>query len=117
MKIERMEVGPRLSDIVIHGDTVYLAGMVPEETVNKGMREQTAEVLRSIDEYLAKAGTDKTRLLQAVIYITDMSQFGEMIAAWEAWVSPGNTPARATVEVKSLANPAFKVEIMVTAAR
>jgi enamine deaminase RidA (YjgF/YER057c/UK114 family) len=78
--------------------------------------ETDAEVLSIIDGHLAKAGSDKSRLLSATIYLTDMTTFGEMNAVWDAWVSPGNTPARATVEVK-LAAPRYNVEIMVTAGR
>jgi enamine deaminase RidA (YjgF/YER057c/UK114 family) len=73
-------------------------------------------VLAAIDGYLAKAGTDKSKLLSANIWITDMAQFAEMNAVWDAWVSPGNTPARATVEAR-LAAPGYNVEIMVVAAR
>lgn len=117
MTIERFEVSKRLSDVVVHGNLVYLSGMVPEETLKSGMREQTAEVLKFVDRYLAIGGTDKSKILSATIFITDMSAFGEMNAVWDAWVSPGNAPARATVEVKSLANPDCKVEIVVTAAK
>lgn len=117
MSIQRYEVGPRLSDVVVHNNTVYLAGMVPEETAGQGMREQTEEVLKFIDQYLAIGGTDKSKILSAMIYITDMSAFNEMNAAWEKWVVPGQTPARATVEVTALANPDYKVEIVVTAAK
>lgn len=117
MTIERLEVSKRLSDVVVHDNRVYLSGMVPEETLKMGMREQTAEVLKFIDQYLAIGGTDKSKILSAMIFITDMSAFDEMNAAWDEWVSPGNSPARATVGVKSLANPDYKVEIVVTAAK
>jgi enamine deaminase RidA (YjgF/YER057c/UK114 family) len=80
------------------------------------MTKQTQEILAVIDGHLAKAGTDKSKLLSATIYITDMKNFAEMNAVWDAWISPGNTPARATVEVK-LAAPNYHVEIMVTAAK
>ena len=116
MKIERHEVGPRMSQVVVHGDTVYLAGVVAKETAGRSVGEQTKEILSIIDGLLAKAGTDKSKLLKANIWITDMATFNEMNAQWDAWVSPGNTPARATVEAK-LAAPQYKVEIMVTAAR
>jgi enamine deaminase RidA (YjgF/YER057c/UK114 family) len=78
--------------------------------------KQTQEVLSIIDSHLAKAGSDKSKLLSATIYLTDIKTFGEMNGVWDGWVSPGNTPARATVEVK-LAAPQYNVEIMVTAAR
>jgi enamine deaminase RidA (YjgF/YER057c/UK114 family) len=80
------------------------------------MAEQTKSILSQIDGFLAMAGTDKTKMLSANIWITDMAQFGEMNTVWDAWVSPGNAPARATVEAK-LASPDYKVEIMVVAAR
>ena len=116
MKIERHETGPRMSKAVIHGDTVYLAGIVADSPKGKSMAEQTSNILSQIDGFLAMAGTNKTKLLSANIWITDMAQFAEMNTVWDAWVSPGNTPARATVEAK-LASPDYKVEIMVVAAR
>ena len=116
MKIERHETGPRMSKAVIHGDTVYLAGLVAVSPKGKGVAEQTESILSQIDSFLAMAGTDKTKLLSANIWITDMAHFAEMNSVWDAWVSPGNTPARATVEAK-LASPDYKVEIMVVAAR
>ena len=116
MSVERHEVGPRMSQIVIHGDTVYLAGVVARNASGKSVTEQTKDILATIDGYLAKAGTDKSKLLSATIYITDMKTFAEMNAVWDAWVSPGNTPARATVEAK-LAAAQYTVEIMVTAAK
>jgi enamine deaminase RidA (YjgF/YER057c/UK114 family) len=116
MSIQRMEAGPRMSQIVIHGDTVYLAGIVAHQNAGKSVTEQTREILATIDGYLAKAGTDKSKLLKANIWLTDISTWAEMNKVWDAWVSPGHTPARATVEAK-LANPACNVEIMVEAAR
>jgi len=116
MKIERHETGPRMSKAVIHGDTVYLAGIVADNPKGKSMAEQTSNILSQIDGFLAMAGTDKTKLLSANIWITDMAHFAEMNTVWDAWMSPGNTPARATVEAK-LASPDHKVEIMVVAAR
>ena len=116
MKIERHDVAARMSKVVVHGDTVYLAGIVADNPKGKNVTEQTRSILGQIDGFLAKAGTDKTRLLSANIWITDMSTFAEMNAVWDAWVSPGNTPARATVEAK-LATPDYKVEIMVVAAK
>jgi enamine deaminase RidA (YjgF/YER057c/UK114 family) len=116
MKIERHETGPRMSKAVIHGDTVYLAGIIADNPKGKSMAEQTSNILSQIDGFLATAGTNKTKLLSANIWITDMAHFAEMNSVWDAWVSPGNTPARATVEAK-LASPDYKVEIMVVAAR
>ena len=116
MKIDRHEIGPRMSKVVTHGDTVYLAGLVADGAKGKSMADQTKNILSQIDGFLAKAGTDKSKLLSANIWITDMATFAEMNAVWDGWVSPGNTPARATVEAK-LASPDYKVEIMVVAAR
>jgi enamine deaminase RidA (YjgF/YER057c/UK114 family) len=116
MKIERHDTGPRMSKAVVHGDTVYLAGIVAEAPKGKSMAEQTKSILGQIDGFLAQAGTDKSKLITANIWITDMAKFADMNAVWDAWVSPGNTPARATVEAK-LASPDYLVEIMVVAAR
>ena len=116
MAIERHEVGPRMSKCVVHGNTVYLAGIVANEPKGKSVTDQTKDIVAQIDGLLAKGGTDKSKLLSANIWITDMANFAEMNAVWDAWVSPGNTPARATVEAK-LATPDYKVEIMVVAAK
>jgi enamine deaminase RidA (YjgF/YER057c/UK114 family) len=116
MTIERKEVGARMSQVVVHGDTVYLAGVVAHAKKGKSVTEQTKEIVATIDKHLASVGSDKTKLLRANIWITDMATFGEMNAVWDAWVSPGNTPARACVEAK-LAAPEYKVEIMVVAAK
>jgi enamine deaminase RidA (YjgF/YER057c/UK114 family) len=116
MKIERHDTGPRMSKAVVHGDTVYLAGIVADAPKGKSMAEQTKSILSQIDGFLAKAGTDKNKILSANIWVTSMADFAEMNAIWDAWVSPGNAPARATVEAK-LASPDYKVEIMMVAAR
>jgi enamine deaminase RidA (YjgF/YER057c/UK114 family) len=116
MTIQRFETGPRMSQAVVHDNTVYLAGIVANTTAGESVTKQTQEVLSIIDAHLAKAGSDKSKLLAATIYLTDMKTFGEMNAVWDGWVSPGNTPARATVEVK-LAAPKYNVEIMVIAAK
>jgi enamine deaminase RidA (YjgF/YER057c/UK114 family) len=116
MNIQRHEVGSRMSKAVVHGDTVYLAGIVADAPKGKSTADQTKSILSQIDGFLAQAGTDKTKVLSANIWITDMANFAEMNAVWDAWVSPGNTPARATVEA-GLASPDYKVEIMVVAAR
>jgi len=89
---------------------------VAAKTAGESVTKQTQEILSIIDGHLAKVGTDKSKLLTATIYITDMKTFGEMNAVWDAWVSAGNTPARATVQA-ALAAPQYNVEIMVTAAR
>ena len=116
MTIQRFDTGPRMSQAVVSGGTVYLAGIVAKTAAGESVAKQTQEILSIIDGHLAKAGSDKSKLLTATIYITDMKNFAEMNAVWDGWVSPGNTPARATVEVK-LASPQYGVEIMVTAAR
>jgi enamine deaminase RidA (YjgF/YER057c/UK114 family) len=116
MTIQRFETGPRMSQVVVHGETIYLAGIVAKTTAGESVAKQTQEVLSIIDSHLAKAGSDKSKLLTATIYLTDMKNFAEMNAAWDSWVAAGNTPARATVEA-GLAAPQYSVEIMVTAAR
>ncbi len=115
MAIQRFNTGKRLSEIVIHGNTIYLAGEVPDDG-SKDVTGQTEEVLAKIDKLLAMAGSDKTKLLSAQIFLPDMKDFAGMNVAWEKWVAPGHTPARATIEAK-LANPAYKVEIMCVAAK
>ncbi len=87
-----------------------------KDPAGKNVTEQTKDILASIDGYLAQAGTDKTKILTANIWLADIGTFAEMNAVWDPWVSRGNTPARATVEAK-LATPAHKVEIMVVAAK
>ncbi len=116
MTIQRFDTGPRMSQVVIHGDTVYLAGVVASNAAGASVTKQTQDVLSTIDGHLKKAGSDKSKLLTATIYLTDMKTFAEMNAVWDGWVSAGNTPARATVEAR-LASPQYNVEIMVTAAR
>lgn len=111
--IERIDAGPRMSDACIHGGIAYLAGQVPE-TAGADIETQTREVLEAIDALLAQAGTDKTRILRAQVFLADIADFAGMNRAWDAWVAPGRAPARATVEAR-LANPDWKVEIVVTA--
>ena len=112
--IKRIETGNRMSMVVVHNGTVYLAGQVgkPGESVT----DQTREVLAQVDRLLAEAGTDKTRILSAQIWLADMADFAEMNAVWDAWVPQGHTPARATGEAK-LATPDYKVEVIVVAAQ
>ena len=113
--IERIDAGPRMSEACIHGGLVYLAGQIPE-TPGADIETQTREVLAAIDDLLAQAGSDKTRILRAQVYLADVADFAGMNRAWDAWVVAGQAPARATVEAR-LANPAWKVEIVVTAVR
>jgi enamine deaminase RidA (YjgF/YER057c/UK114 family) len=115
MEIKRLHVGKRLSEVAIHNNTVYLAGQIANQT-GADIKGQTAEVLAAIDTLLAEAGSDKSRILTAQIFITDLALFPAMNEVWEAWVVPGQTPCRATVEAK-LANPACLVEIVVVAAQ
>jgi enamine deaminase RidA (YjgF/YER057c/UK114 family) len=112
--IKRLETGPRMSQAVVHGNTVYLAGQVADDP-SADVRGQTVQVLASIDRLLAAAGTDKTRIVSATIYLADIGTFAQMNAAWDAWVAQGHTPARATVEAR-LAAPQYKVEIQILAA-
>lgn len=113
--IKRIEAGARMSDAVIHGGKVYLSGVVADATVGQSVYAQTKDALQQIDEVLAAAGTDKTRILKANIWLTDISTFDEMNRAWDAWVVAGKAPARATVESR-LAEEGYDVEIMVEAA-
>lgn len=116
MSIERIGVGPRMSKAVVHGSTVYLAGQVADKAAGGSVADQTRDILAIIDGLLAQAGTDKTKILSANIWLADISTFAEMNGVWDSWVSTGNTPARATVEAK-LAAPQYTVEIAVIAAR
>jgi enamine deaminase RidA (YjgF/YER057c/UK114 family) len=116
MSVKRLHVGPRMSQAVIHGGVAYLAGQVANNAKGKPAADQTKDILAAIDGLLKEAGTDKSKLLTAQIWLTDMGAFAQMNAVWDAWVSPGNTPARATVQSPALAAPGYDVEIMVTAA-
>ena len=115
MALKRIGAGDRMSDAVIHGDKIYLSGYIAEKAVGKSVKEQTKDILDQIDATLKEAGTDKTRILKANIWLTDIKTWAQMNEAWDAWVTPGQTPARATVESK-LAAPGLDVEIMVEAA-
>ncbi|SDB03952.1 RidA family protein [Bauldia litoralis] len=116
MTIERKHVNQRMSQVVTHGDVVYLAGQVASRAPGASVADQTRDILARIDELLAEAGTDKSKLLAANLWLADMSTFDEMNGEWDKWVAEGQPPVRACVEAK-LADPAFTVEIMVTAAR
>lgn len=113
-EIKRLHVGKRMSDVAIHQGTVYLAGQVADDP-SKDARGQTAEILATIDRLLGEAGSDKTRLLQVQIFLSDIANFGAMNEVWDAWVPQGHTPPRATVEAR-LARPEYLVEIKVIAA-
>jgi enamine deaminase RidA (YjgF/YER057c/UK114 family) len=116
MTIQRIETGARMTKVVIHGDTVYLAGFTAKEALAGGVAEQTTEILSIIDGYLAKAGTDKTKLLRATIWLSDIRTVDDMNRVWDAWVPAGCAPARACIEAL-LQGPEKKVEIQVTAAK
>lgn len=113
-EIKRVNVAKRLSDIAVFNGVAYLAGQVPDDD-SLDIEGQTNQVLATIDRLLASVGSDKSRILMAQIFVANMAEFGGMNKAWDAWVAAGNAPARATVEAR-LANPSFKVEIVVTAA-
>ena len=113
MSIRRIGVGPRMSQAVIHGNTAYLSGQVGNPGTS--VTEQTKAVLAEVDRILKDVGSDKTKVLQAIIWLADMKDFAEMNAVWDAWVDPAHTPARATGEA-ALATPEHKVEIIITAA-
>ncbi len=113
--ITRIEPGPRMSEAVIHNGRIYTCGIVADKMMGKSVTEQTREVLEYLDELLVKAGSDKTRILKANIWLADITTFDQMNKAWDAWAIAGKTPARATVEAR-LAAPGYAVEIMVEAA-
>jgi enamine deaminase RidA (YjgF/YER057c/UK114 family) len=115
MTIKRSKVGARMSQCVVHGDTVYLAGQVADDP-NTDVAGQTKQILAKIDGLLAEAGSDKTKLLSATVWLSDIRAFDEMNKVWDGWVSSGNTPARACVEAK-LARSNLMVEIGIVAAR
>ena len=115
MSLTRIAAGDRMSQAVIHNGVAYLAGIVAEAAAGKSVREHTADILAQIDAILAQAGSDKTKILKANIWLTDIRRFAEMNQAWDSWVVKGQTPARATIEGK-LAAPGLDVEIMVEAA-
>ncbi|MBT5263400.1 MAG: RidA family protein [Rhodospirillaceae bacterium] len=116
MSIKRLHVGERMSQVVIHGDTVYTAGQVAQNAGGQSVAAQTQDICDTLDSLLAEAGSDKSKVLSATIWLNTMDDFAEMNGVWDKWVSPGNTPCRACVESPRLAAPQFTVEIMVTAA-
>lgn len=115
MEIKRLHVGKRLSEAAIHNGTVYLAGQIADDAT-QDIAGQTRQVLGHVERLLTEAGSDKSRILSAQIYIADLADFAGMNAVWDEWVVPGHTPPRATVEAK-LANPAWRVEVVVVAAQ
>jgi enamine deaminase RidA (YjgF/YER057c/UK114 family) len=115
MSIERFETGTRMSQAVVFGGLAFLAGQVATNAPGASVAEQTKDILNRIDVLLDRIGSDRTRILSATIWLSDMSTFPEMNAVWDAWVPEGHAPARATVEAK-LAAPQFAVEIAIVAA-
>jgi enamine deaminase RidA (YjgF/YER057c/UK114 family) len=113
--IARIDPGPRLSEASVCGDRIYCSGMIPEDT-SQDITGQVKQALGEIDSLLAKGGSDKTKILTATIWLADIADFAAMNAVWDAWVVPGQTPARATVQAR-LNDPKMKIEIMVVAAR
>jgi enamine deaminase RidA (YjgF/YER057c/UK114 family) len=113
--IKRISPGPRISGAVVHGDTVYVAGTVAADP-SVGVKSQTEQILKRIDELLANAGTSKAKILSATVWLSNMGNYDEMNAAWDAWLDKANPPARATVE-SHLATPKYQVEIACIAAR
>lgn len=113
MAIKRLHVGKRMSEAVVCNGIAFLAGQVAEDA-SQDITGQTKQVLAAIDELLAEAGSDKSRLVSANIFLADMNDFAAMNAVWDTWVSAGNTPARATIQAQ-LAQPKWRVEIVVTA--
>lgn len=100
MNVTRLGVGPRLSRVVIHGDTIYLTGCIAEQTKGQGVREQTGEILATIERLLAEAGSDKSRILSAQVYLSRIGTYAEMNGVWDTWIPEGHTPARAAFEAK-----------------
>jgi enamine deaminase RidA (YjgF/YER057c/UK114 family) len=111
--IRRIEAGPRMSQAVIHGNTVYLAGQVGKP--GGSVADQTKDILATVERLLKEAGSEKSKILQAIIWLADMKDFAEMNSIWDKWVDGKDAPARATGEAK-LAGPEYKVEIIITAA-
>ena len=115
MTIQRLHVGPTLSEVAIHRGTIYLAGQVADDT-SQDIAGQTREVLGHVDRLLQEAGSDRSRILMCQIYMPDLADFAAMNTVWNEWVTPGQTPPRATVQA-ALANPAWRLEVIVTAAQ
>ena len=112
--VQRFEVGARMSEMAVHGGVVWLAGQVAADGT-QDIGGQTRQVLAAVDALLARAGTDKTKIVMCQIYLADIADFTGMNAVWDTWVAKGQTPPRATVQAK-LAKPEWKIEVVVTAA-
>lgn len=112
--VQRFDVGARMSEMAVHNGTVYLAGQIADDA-SQDIRGQTRQVLGAIDALLARAGSDKTNILLAQIFLADLADFAAMNEVWDAWVAASHTPPRATVQAR-LAKPEWRLEIVVTAA-
>ena len=115
MSIQRYDTGPRMSEMTVHNGVAYLAGQVADDA-GADIAGQTRQVLAAIDALLSRVGSDKGTILRAQIFLADLADFAAMNAVWEQWVAPGETPARATVQA-ALADPAWRIEVVVTAAQ
>lgn len=113
MPVKRLHIGSRMSEAVVHNNTIYLAGQVGE---GSGITEQTIDMLQAVEKLLTATGSDKSNILSATIWLADMADFAGMNAVWDAWIDPANPPARACGESK-LATPDFLVEIIIVAAK
>ena len=112
--VQRFDVGPRLSEMAVHNGICWLAGQVPNDATQDAAG-QVRQVLAQIDALLARAGSDKSRIVMCQIFLADLADFPALNAEWDAWVPQGHTPPRATVQA-ALARPEWKVEMVVTAA-
>jgi enamine deaminase RidA (YjgF/YER057c/UK114 family) len=115
LSIIRNQVGPRMSASAICNNIVYLGGQVPLDTAHADIATQTQEVLDRVDRLLLEAGSDKSHILQCQIFLVDISDIGAMNLVWDAWISAGHAPPRATVQT-ALADPRWRIEVLVTAA-
>jgi enamine deaminase RidA (YjgF/YER057c/UK114 family) len=113
--VQRFDVGARMSEMAVHGGIVWLAGQVAEDGT-QDIGGQTRQVLAAVERLLTRAGSDKSKIVMCQIYLADMADFAGMNAVWDAWVVPGQTPPRATVQAQ-LAKPQWKIEVVVTAAQ
>ena len=114
-QIQRFDVGPRMSEAAVHNGVVYLAGQIAEDAT-QDIVGQTRQVLAAVDKLLARAGSDKSKILRAQIFLADLADFAAMNVVWETWVVAGQAPPRATVQA-ALAQPSWKIEVVVTAAQ
>ena len=117
MNINRFDTSKRMSQAVVHGETIYLAGQVAQKAPGASIEEQTSAILEQIDILLERSGSNKNKILSATIWLTSMDDFESMNTIWDEWVPEGNTPARACVESPRLASNSFNVEIGVIAAK